>query len=164
MRHLVANSRNGMPIYVDLIYSAAAREIAKQPRLLRLVEEALKQKTVRGTDVRFEYNAGRTVGYSHIVETAETDSVLYAQCTKESVFSRFVKNKKPIATQHVSVTIRHAADGSYEVLDAWIGQLHPPLPGSDNELPESKDFWMRHAMILTDQSLQHRTATTVSPY
>lgn len=164
MRHFIANTRNGMPVYVDLIYSSAAREIARQPRLLRLLEEVLRQLNVRNTQRRFEHDVGRTVGYSHIVTTTNADKVMYAQCTKEAFFSRFVKNKLPEPTQHVSLTIRHAQDGSFEITEAWLGKLHPPMPGSTSELPESKAFWLNHAIIFTDQSLQLKTLTTESPY
>jgi len=164
MRHPVAHTRNGIPVYVDLIRSKAAAHIARQPRLLGLVKEALNKVTARGERVRIEQDMGRAIGYNFVVKTTEKDTVLYAQCVRDTIYTRFVKNGKPTPTKFLVLILYYDQNGGYELHDTWIGRLSPPRPGSDEETDQSKQYWAEHAYVLDGQSLQINTVTKVCPY
>lgn len=164
MKHLIGQTRNGIAVYVDLIQSHAAKHIAQQPHLLNLLAEALQQTTVKSTNAQIEHDMGRPIGYNFVVKTTSSDGVFYAQLLRDDTYTRFVKNGKPLATQHLSMVLRQDKNDAYELHDAWIGRLSPPRPGTPDETAESKPYWADHAIILGNESLQLRTVTKVCPY
>lgn len=163
MMHHVGNTRNSIPVHVDLIGSPAAKHIAVQPRLLTLAKEALLKLSTRGLKDVVECNLGRTIGYSAIVSTSSNDAVFYAQALNEQVYTRFVKNSKPVATSYISLRLKKA-DTTYVLHDVWIGQAAPPRPGEEDEVDESKVFWTNYAYVYTSQPLKMRSTTKTSPY
>ena len=164
MKHPVGQTRNGIAVYVDLIQSQAAKHIAQQPHLLGLVAEALQQITPRGADTKIEHDMGRVIGYNFVVKTTDSDGIFYAQLLRDTTYTRFVKNGKPVSTQYLSMILRRNEDAEYELLDAWIGRLSPPRPGTADETADSKSYWATHAIILGSESLQLRTITRACPY
>lgn len=164
MKHPIGQSRNGIAVHVDLIQSQAAKHIAQQPHLLNLIAEALQQTTLHGDEAVIERDMGRAVGYNFVVKTTASDTVFYAQVLRDDTYTRFVKNGKPLSTQYMSMVLRRDKDAGYELVDAWIGRLSPPRPGTADETDESKPFWESHAIILGNESLQLRTVTKVCPY
>jgi hypothetical protein len=164
MRHPVGRTRNDVPVFVDLIRSKAATHISQQPHLLGLVEEVLRSTTVRGPGMNIERNMGRSIGYNFVVETTDNDSVLYAQQLQEDIYTRFVKNGKPLPTQYLTIVLQRADDATYDLVDTWIGRLSPPRPGSADETDDSKTYWKDHAFVLRNEPLQLRTVTKVCPY
>ena len=164
MKHSVGKTRNGVPVYVNLIGSPAAKRIAQQPQLLVLAKEMLGQTTVRGSQMSIEHDMGRLIGYSHVVITTEKDTVFYGRMLREDLYTRFVKNGKPLSTHYLTVILQQDSDKQYELADIWIGRLNPPRPGSDNETAESKPYWANHAFIVDNQSIQLQTVTKACPY
>jgi hypothetical protein len=164
MKHLIAHSRNGAAIYVELVNSPAAARIAQQPHLLKLVKEVLEQTATHGADMCIEKDMGRSIGYSFVVETSEKDTVLFAQLLHDDTYTRFVKHSKPLSTQYLTIILRRDSDSAYEVRDTWIGRLCPPRPGGSDETDASRPFWANHAFIFEGQPLQLRTVTKKSPY
>lgn len=163
MMHHVGNTRNSIPVHVDLIGSPAAKHIAAQPRLLTLAKEALLRLSTRGLKDIVECDLGHTVGYSAIVSTGPDDKIFYAQTLNEQVFTRFVKNSEPVATTFISLRLKKA-DAAYILYDVWIGRAAPPRPGEEDEIDESKTFWSEYAYVYTSQPLKMRSTTKTSPY
>jgi len=164
MKHPITQTSNGIPVYVDLVKSQAAANIARQPYLLGLVKELLHQTTVKGPKLSFDQDMGRPVGNAYVVETSDKDTIVYAQRLHDDIFTRFVKNGTPGTTQHLSVILQRDDDGSYELQDTWIGPLNPPRPGSSDETNDSKTYWQTHAFVLDGAPIQLRTLTKVCPY
>src|SRR5688572_12334778 len=133
MKHPIGHTRNGVPVYVDLIGSQAAKRIAQQPQLLALAKEMLEKTTVQGKETSIERDMGRLIGYSFVVATTEKDTILYGRLLRDDLYTRFVKNGKPLSTHYLSVTLRKGGNNHYELCDIWIGRLNPPRPGSANE-------------------------------
>jgi hypothetical protein len=153
-----------MQVQVDLIGSQAARHIAQQPRLLMLAKEVLEKIAAKGATVNVECDMGRPIGYSFLVATKDTDTILYARLLKDEIYTRFVKNGKPFSTPYLTVSLTQDKDNNYELSDIWIGRLTPPRPGSVNETTESRSYWLEHAFVLDNQPLQLRTVTKTCPY
>lgn len=164
MKHPVGRTRNGIPVYVDLIRSQAAAHISQRPSLLGLVEKALSEITANDSEIRIEYDMGRAIGYNFVVKTTTEDSIMYAQVLRDNTYTRFIKNGKPLPTQYLTILLQRDDDNAYELHDTWIGRIRPPRPGSDNETTASKSYWANHAFVLDNQSLQARTVTKVCPY
>ncbi len=164
MKHPVGQTRNGVPVYVNLIGSQAAKHIAQQPQLLTLAKEMLKQVAARGAEVSVEHDMGRLIGYNFVVATTDKDAIFYGRLLRDDVYTRFVKNGKPLSTHYLSMTLRKDSDDSYEMSDIWIGRLNPPRPGSANETAESKPYWSNHAFVLDSQPVQLQTVTKECPY
>lgn len=164
MKHPVAQTRNGKEVYVNLIGSRAAAQIAQQPQLLALAKEMLEKTTAKGDEVTIEHDMERLVGYSFIVATKETDTILYARLRKEDIYTRFVKNGKPLSTHYVTATLVRDSSDRYELSDVRIGRLTPPRPGNASETAESRPYWANHAFVLDSQPLQLQTVTKTCPY
>jgi hypothetical protein len=164
VKHSIGQAGNGITVYVDLIQSHAANRIRQQPRLLGLVAEALQQTRLQDAQASIEHDMGRTIGYSFVVKTMGSDGIFYAQLLRGDTYTRFTKNGKPSPTQYLSMILHRDKNGSYELHDAWIGRLNPPLPGTAGETAESKPYWATHAIILGNETLQLRTITKVCPY
>lgn len=164
MKHPIGQTRNGVAVYVDLINSRAATNIAAQPHLLTLVTEAIQQVLAESAETRVACDMGRVIGYDSVVTTTDKHFVLYAKVVGETIYTRFVKNGRPLTTQHLTLVLRRDNDNEYELHDTWIGQIIPPRPGSAKENRSSRTYWDTHAYILNAQQLQLKTVTKVCPY
>lgn len=164
MKHLIGHTASGIEVHVELIGSDAGKQIARQPHLFSLAKEMLAELTPSAADITIEHDMHRPIGYSSVVTTTDETTVFYARLLKDDVFTRLVKNAKPEATHHLSARLISNEDGSYDLVDIWIGCLYPPKPGSPTETPESKPYWATHAVIYTDQRLEISTVTKECPY
>lgn len=164
MKHPIGQTRNNIAVYVDLIQSEAAKHIAQQPHLLRLVAEAIQHITLRGPAAQIEHDMGRVVGYNFVIKATGSEGIFYAQLLRDDTYTRFVKHGKPLPTSYLSMVLQRDADGAYELNDTWIGRISPPRPGTANETAESKPYWTDHAILLGNETLQLRSITKVRPY
>ncbi len=164
MKHPIVQAKNGVTVYVNLIGSPASASIAQHPYLLGLVKELLPQINLTGLVCAFDRDMGRPVGSATVVETSDKDTILYAQALHGDMYKRFVKNGKPLPTQHISVVLRRDADGSYELQDTWVGPMRPPQPGSDEETAAGRQYWGTHAFVLDREPIKLRTLTKTCPY
>lgn len=164
MRHLIGQSRNGIQIYAQLIGSHAGERISRQPQLLSLAKEMFAKLTLSGSAINLEYDISRPIGYDFVIETTDKDVIFYGRLLKDDVYTRFVKNGKPLSTKYLTVTLTKGSDNTYDLSDIWIGRLRPPRPGSANETAESKSYWSNHALILDNQPLQLKSVTKTCPY
>lgn len=164
MKHEITKTQNGRLVYVDLIHSLAGNSIADHPYLLTLIKERLSRPIFLEPLTREEYDMGRTVGYDFVIETSNKDTILYARLFNETTYTRFIKNGKPTPTPYLSIELKQDPIGHYELLNTWIGRLSPPKPGDPLEVPQSKEYWNNHAVVLDKQRLQTRSVTKVCPY
>lgn len=165
MKHHVAQTGNGVPVYVDLISSLAAKRIAHQPSLLMLVKEVLPKKKPNDAIAVIEHDMRRNIGQDTIVDTTDQDTVFYARLLQDEVYTRFVKRSRVDTTQFLTIILHLDRDKSaYTLHDIWIGKYTPPRPGSTNESAESKPYWEKHAFIFNSQPLKAGTTTKECPY
>jgi hypothetical protein len=164
MKHPVGITGNGIPVYVDLTDSQAATHIAQYPQLLSLVKEVIGQLTATAPTISTEYNLGRDIGYTFVVETTDKDTIVYARLRHEEMYTRFVKNGKPTKTSYVTILMQKENDTTYSLCDTWIGRANPPRPGSPHETAASKPYWEKHAFVLDNQAIQLHTLTRERPY
>lgn len=163
--HLVGYSRNKLPVYIDLINSRAAKHISRHPYLLNVAAEALKSISLSKPQISLEYDMGRNIGHDFVVETTSADSIFYVQLVRDDIYTRFIKNGKPLPTSYVSMVLeRDKKDDPYHMKDIWVGRSTPPRPGGSEETPESKAYWEDHAVVFGNEPIQSRTLTKTCPY
>jgi len=164
MKHPVGITANNIPVYVDLTRSQAAVHIAQQPHLLGLVKEALGRLTISDSTINVECDMGRTIGYSLVVKTTDKDAILYARLLHDDIYTRFVKNGKPVKTSYLTISLQKEDSKAYILADTWIGRSNPPRPGSPHETAESRPYWADHAFVFDNQPIQVRTVIRQCPY
>jgi hypothetical protein len=164
MQHL-CTSRNNIEVIFDPVNSHIATHFADTPLLKAAVIEALKNTDVDGDDMFFEYNFGRVIGTTDLVETTDTDEVVFAIRTNRDVYTRFTTSQQPQDCPTVTIALKkHDDDGCYVLWSAWIGYIGPAFPGDANETPDSKLYWSCHALVWGRQDVQPGTETTVCPW
>lgn len=163
-KYTIAERPDGSEVYVNMITSAAGAYFGKLPYVLNLVEEVLKTSKVHGTHIQLEHEMGRIIGNTDIIETADTDTIYYAQPLKKVVYSRFAKNRYPMPSSKLTIILDKDSDGNFEVTNTWIGPCSPPFPGDATETKTSKQYWETHALAHDAERIQSKTITKVCPY
>lgn len=161
---MLAQSKNGNEIYINLISSPAGRYLSRRPYVINLIKEVLAPMNLRGPKVTVEHDMGRIIGNTDIIETSEKDTIYYAQPNKAKVYSRFAKNRYPQPSHMLTIILNKDEEGNYEVSDTWIGTTRPPFPGDDQETENSKSYWQTHALVQDAEAIQSRTITKTCPY
>jgi hypothetical protein len=165
MRHFIGHTRNGLPVYVDLINSTASFHIKNHPHLLVLAKEALSQTEVWGTALRVEHDMGRKIGYANVVKTLPNEKVVYAKVLGDDLYSRFTTKGTPPATTYITIVLEQFEQPTnYQLIDIWFGRLKPARPGSKNETVDSRQYWSEHAFLLDTQPLERHSRTETCPY
>lgn len=156
-RHVIGQTKNGKTVYVDTRGSHAATHISDTPNLLELAQEVVAGLAPNDDSVCIDKNMGHMVGLSDLVETKESDKILYAKRLNRDNYTRFVLSRKAEPTNLVTVVLRKDGEDNYELWSAWIGPAVPQFPGDEFEKPESKPFWRKHALVWGNQAIQPGT-------
>ena len=165
MNHLVGHTQDGVAVWVDLINTNASASIARQPHLLTMAADALKQTSVDDAQLALEYDMGRVIGYDFVVATPVGADVFYARLVRDKVYTRFVKKGRPASTRTLSFVLQKQTDEeSYTIEDMWVGRQRPPRPSCAEASRDSVDYWCQHAVLYENQALHPRTITKDDPY
>lgn len=161
---LVAESKNGRHVHVNLISSPAGQCISRQPYVLGLIKAVLATTNLIKPNFCIEHDIGHVIGNTSIVKTDSNDKVFYAQPLKTKVYSRFVKNRTLSPSSTLTILLTRRDDDTYEITDTWIGPYCPPFPGAENATDSSKAYWETHAIVADTQPIQFRSITRLCPY
>lgn len=161
---LFCYTENHIKVVYDPIGSHAATHFADVPELKKLVKEVLEQTVANEDKMWFETDMGRPVGISDLVETDETDEIVYAKRVNRHTYTRFTKSRKPQPSSIVTVAINKLDNDDYILKSAWIGEVAYSFPDEVDAVPESRDYWNRHALVWGTQEIQPGTETTVCPW
>lgn len=161
---LLCVTANDQKVYYDPIESHTATHFHDTPQLKALVKEVLEQTSLNQEKEVFEYDLHRIVGKMDLIETTNTDEIIYAKRVNRDSFTRFVLNKSPADTSIVTFVLYRQDETSYVLSSAWVGKIVPSFPGSETETPESKPYWKNHALVWGTQNIQLDTETTVQPW
>jgi hypothetical protein len=160
----IGESKNGRELYVNLITSSAGHYLSRQPYLIRLIKEVLAPMNFTAAEVLVERDMGRIIGNTNIVTTSEKDSVFYAQPSKKTIASRYVKNRSLTPSTTLTILLVQDTNDNYEIVDTWIGPFCPPFPGDERATSASRDYWETHALVADTEIVQFKTITKVCPY
>lgn len=135
------------------------------PNLPILLAKALGEISGNEAHIATHVDMGRIVGVNNCILTRPEDEVVYAQRPKREGKTRFVKNRKPEPTTHISVVLRRTHDGEYELISAWLGTLapHEPWDKSGNK-KVSIPYWLTHALVWDSEEVVPGTETNVRPW
>lgn len=165
---LLCTSHDGKDVYYDPINSHAATHFADTPQLKELAIEVIKGRDIATSPLEFDIDLGRTVGTSDIVETDDSDEIVYVirDHRPEQGYVPFVKTREPKDDSHISIALLATEVLSkYLLSSAWIGTWNsPPFPQQPNATRESKIYWSRHAFVWGSQEIEPGTETKVCPW
>lgn len=165
VRELLGKSENGIEVYYDPVGSHTATHFEDTPKLKGLVAEIIANTLLESETMLFDVDMGRVVGTSDLVETDETDEIVYAKRKNRDTYTVFTMSRQPVSCSIVTVALESQADGSYQLVSAWIGSKDsPPFPGDESATPESKPYWSKHALVWGRQEIQPGTETTQCPW
>jgi hypothetical protein len=163
-RELFARSKNGLDITYNSVHSHAATHFAHAPQIRPYVKSFLENTDVSGDIMEFDVDTGTILGVSELVETDESDEIVYAIRKDRDRYTRFTKSRKPEPSSKVAISLKRLNDGSYDLYSAWLGPMIPPTPGNPFANAESKPFWSKHALVWENQEVQSGTETSVWPW
>jgi hypothetical protein len=161
---LFALSKNGMEIFWDLETSHASTHFQDTPALKEVVRKAIPNFVVEGEGIQVEVDIGKVVGESSLIETTDHDDIVYALRPLRTLYSKFVKNRKPVATSWVTISIKHGEKGQYYLYTAYVGRLTPSFLGGDYLPEQSKGFWSHHALVWGTQEVIPESVTKECPW
>ncbi len=134
--------------------------------------EALARINARGQ--RFlaeEVEFGRPIGETVCVATSDADEIVYAQRAGRRGLTRFVKNRKPAPTAHVTVVLKQddREMGNYVLITAFLGRKAEPEPWDQNirmreEYARAVEFWSSRALVWGSEPIIPGTETTIRPW
>ncbi len=153
----------------DPVHSHAATHLEDTPELKSLVAEVVGNMDLVGQKIAQHYDMGRIVGTSDIVDVDETDKIIYAvrKNRDDDGLVPFTKTREGKPCPYVTLQLAPQADGSYELLSAWIGTFDDddqPFPQSPRATDKSVDYWNRLAFVWGSQEIVPGTETTVCPW
>jgi hypothetical protein len=162
-KELLGITKNGFEVYVDMETSHAVTHFKKTPKLIEVIKEIIPTLKVEEDMVRVNRDTGVVVGTTSLVETREGDEIVYALRPLRSYYSRFVKDKKSQETTWITIDLRRKG-GVYNLYTAFVGQLTPSFPGGDFLPEQSKEFWLKHALVWGSQEIVPGTETKECPW
>ncbi len=158
MKEIFGIDRQGNTIFLDRDRTNIDYHLLETPDLLELVREALG--TIYTDDkeqVVVERDLGRIVGTTLLVETDDTDDIVYAKRIGRDTYSRFTKSRSPVPTNWIVVVLRKIDDG-YILWTAMCGRLLP-----DDAYDLDSNFSKTHAMAYDESLVQLDSIVTLLP-
>lgn len=126
--------------------------LLETPNLVQLVREALPYLVIGdGNQVVLERDMGRVVGTTNLVETTDSDEIVYAKRIGREKYSRFVKNREPVSCQSIVVVVRKRGQ-EYYLWTAMCGNLLP-----QEAYDENSAFNVTHALVYDATLIQMDT-------
>ncbi len=163
-KEYAGKTKNGFDVFVDMKESHASTHFAHHPKLFGFVKKTIPTIELTSDIVRIDRDMGEPVGTTDLVETNDTDEIVYALRPLRTQYSRFVKNKEPQLTNWITIDLRKSGEDKYDLYTAYVGKITPSFPGG-NILPEqSSAFWSKHALVWGSQEVEPGTETTECPW
>ncbi len=166
----LCQSKNGLDVVYDPVYSHAATHFEDTPQLKTLVIEVLTNMILKGEKIGTFVNLGRIVGTCDVVEVDDIDEIVYGvrKNRTEEGHVPFTKTRKAKPSSSVAVQLKRLNSTTYELASAWVGTYgedeDEPFPQAPDANERSKDFWSKHAFIWGSQEIQPGTLLKDCPW
>src|SRR6476659_9004401 len=115
MKDYIGTTNNGYKVFVDTEKSHAATHLADTPGLRSFVAELLPFISAETDDVYVDRDMGKVVGDSDLVQTDNSDEIIYAKRLNRDNYTRFAKNRQPEPTSYVTVVLHKDEEDEYEL-------------------------------------------------
>ncbi|HEX6258498.1 MAG TPA: hypothetical protein VFZ48_03395 [Candidatus Saccharimonadales bacterium] len=149
---------NGVEVYIDHDHTNVTYHLLETPDLLDLVREALPTIELPYEEqVVIEKDMGRVVGTTNLVETTDQDEIIYAKRIGRNTYSRFAKNRSPVACNSIVVVFRKR-NAKYYLWTAMCGKLLPK-----EAYDAESHFNQTHALAYDERLVQLDTLTNTIP-
>jgi hypothetical protein len=160
----LCQTENHITVVYDPETSHAATHFKDEPGLRELVIEVLEQTVTTDEYMWFETDMGRVVGMTSLVETDDSDDIIYAKRLNRDSYTRFTRSRQPQPCSIVTVAMTPLNDDFYELDSAWIGTVGHSFPDTPGAADESREYWSRHALVWGSQAVQAGSETKVCPW
>jgi hypothetical protein len=119
---------------------------------MTVIRRALCEVYSHATYIVETVDLGMIVGETIVIPTQPPDLIYFAQCVGalEGCLTRFVRGRNPEPSSLVTVVLHRRDDGSYSLLEAYIGNARKAEPGNRKKIvsyEESLEFWQTHAFV-----------------
>lgn len=154
----LGTTADGRVAWLDYSHTNVEYHLLETPNLIELVQEAIPGIGVTDQEeVISEYEFGRVVGTTNLVETTSEDEIVYAKRKGRDTISRFVKNKQPTPCSSIVVVLRKGELGYY----LWTAMCAKLLP--DDAWDPTSEFSQTHAIVYDENLVQLDTVTVSRP-
>ena len=167
MIELLCVSKNKKRIYYDSVSSHASTHFADTPNLRELVIEVLEIRDINTDNLEFDVDMGRTIGTSDVVETDDSDEIVYAfrKKRRDQGYVPFTKSRPAQPDSYVSISLLANPDDTYQLSSAWIGTwVDPPFPQQPNATADSVPYWSAHAFVWGSQEIEPNSEIKNCPW
>lgn len=145
-------SADNKTVLLDYENTNIEYHLLETPNLVQLVREALPYLVIGdGSQVVLERDMGRVVGTTNLVETTDSDEIVYAKRIGRKKYSRFVKNRELVPCQSIVVVVRECGQ-EYYLWTAMCGNLLPQEAYDENSV-----FNVTHALVYDETLIQPDT-------
>lgn len=166
MLEFLANSANAQEVWYETDHSHTATHFKDKPDLVGLSKEAIQKLELEDDWISIDLDMGRTIGVSDLVETDDTDELVYAERAHrhEQGPALFTKSRQSQPCNMISVHFERQG-GRYLLASVWIGDNQSPnFPMDARAEPNSIEFWNTHALVWGTQTIVPETLTTKCPW
>lgn len=156
MTELLCVSKNNKRIYYNSVNSHASTHFADTVGLRELAIEVLVERNIDNNSLDFDIDMGRIIGTTDVVETDDSDDIVYALRIKrtDQGYVPFVKSRSAQPSTYISISLVANTNGTYQLSSAYIGALDdPPFPQEPNATAYSKPYWGTHAFVWGSQEI-----------
>ena len=163
----LCKSANDKKIVFDPINSHTATHFNDAPKLRSLAEELFSNITLEEDLIAKEFDMGRIIGDSDVVEIDGSDEIVYAmrKSREDQGYVPFTKSRPSQPSQIMSIYLVRKDDETYELSSTWIGEFDSPaFPQMDNATEESIPYWQNHAFVWGSQETIPGTEITNHPW
>lgn len=163
---LLCMSANGKKIVFDSINSHTATHFDDDPTLQATAIELLSGLSLEDDLIARDVDLGRVVGNSDVVETDDTDDIVYAmrKNREDQGYVPFTKSRTSQPSSRISIYLVKD-DETYELSSVWIGEYESPMfPQMSNATAESIPYWSRHAFVWGSQEIIPGSVRTKCPW
>ncbi|HUD03281.1 MAG TPA: hypothetical protein VMR51_00595 [Patescibacteria group bacterium] len=167
MTELLCLSKNKKRIYYDSVNSHASTHFADTLGLRELVIEVLENRDLDNDNLEFDVDMGRPIGTSDVLETNESDEIVYAirKNRSEQGYVPFTKSRSAQPSTNLSVALVANTDETYQLSSVWIGTWDdPPFPQQPHATLESKPYWSTHAFVWGSQEIEPNSELKSCPW
>jgi len=169
-KEFLCQSKNGLKVIYDPLYSHAATHLQDTPQLKELVIEAVSDMTLEVQKIGTHVHMGRIVGTCDVVEVDEIDEIVYGVRVnrEEEGHVPFTKTSEAKPSDSVAIQLNRLDSNTYELMSAWIGTFgedeDEPFPNAPDANERSVDFWHKHAFVWGSQAIVPGSLRTDCPW
>ena len=164
---ILCKSANNKTIVYDSVNSHTATHFHDASGLREVVKEYLSKVNLDGEIIAKDIDMGKTIGKSDVVETNESDEIIYAmrKNREDQGYVPFTKSRPAQPSSMLSLHLMRKDEITYELSSAWIGEYDSPMfPQMDTATEESIPYWSSHAFVWGNQEIIPGTERSDCPW